>query len=42
VIVNGTTVNKAYDVTPAAGKILLQCEGYEVYFRKFEIHPLKK
>jgi hypothetical protein len=42
VIVNGTTVNKAYDVTPAAGKILLQCEGFEVYFRKFEIHPLKK
>jgi len=42
VIVNGTTVNKAYDVTPAAGKILLQCEGFEVYFRNFEIHPLKK
>ncbi|MCE9563320.1 MAG: DUF1080 domain-containing protein [Planctomycetes bacterium] len=42
VIVNGTTVNKAYDVTPAAGKILLQCEGFEVFVRKFEIHPLKK
>lgn len=42
VVVNGTTVNKAYDVTPAAGKILLQCEGFELYVRKFEIYPLKK
>src|SRR5436190_330485 len=42
VIVNGTTVNKAYDVTPSAGKILLQCEGFELFVRKFEIHPLKK
>lgn len=42
VIVNGTTVNKAYDVTPAAGKILLEVEGFEIFFRKFELHPLKK
>jgi Domain of Unknown Function (DUF1080) len=42
VIVNSTTVNKAYDVTPAAGKILLQVEGFELFVRKFEIHPLKK
>jgi hypothetical protein len=42
VIVNDTTVNKAYDVTPAVGKILLQCEGFELYVRKFELHPLKK
>lgn len=42
VIVNGTTVNKAYDATPAAGKILLQCEGFELFVRKFEIHPLRK
>jgi len=42
VIVNGTTVNHAYDVTPAAGKILLQCEGFELFVRTFEIHPLKK
>ncbi|MDB5310845.1 MAG: hypothetical protein JWO38_5047 [Gemmataceae bacterium] len=41
VIVNGTTVNKAYNVTPAAGRILLQCEGFELFVRKFEIHPLK-
>jgi hypothetical protein len=42
VIVNGTTVNKAYDVFPAAGKILLQSEGFELYVRKFEIAPAKK
>jgi len=42
VIVNGTTVNECYDVFPAAGKILLQCEGFELYVRKFELHPLKK
>jgi hypothetical protein len=42
VIVNGTTVNECFDVTPAAGKILLQTEGFEIYFRTFELHPLKK
>jgi hypothetical protein len=39
--VNGTTVNECYDVFPAAGKILLQCEGFELYVRKFELHPLE-
>jgi hypothetical protein len=42
VIVNGTPVNEAYDVYPAAGKILLQTEGFEIFFRKFELRPLKK
>jgi hypothetical protein len=42
VSINGTVVNRAYDVFPAAGKILLQCEGFEVFFRKVELHPLKK
>ena len=42
VIVNGTTVNKAYDVTPAAGRILLQVEGFELFVRKFEIAPIRK
>jgi hypothetical protein len=42
VSVNGTTVNKCYDVFPAAGKILLQSEGFELFVRKFELHPLKK
>jgi len=39
--VNGKQVNEAYDVFPAAGKILLQCEGSEVFFRKLELHPLE-
>lgn len=41
VIVNGKTVNECYDVFPAAGRILLQTEGFEILFRKFELHPLK-
>ncbi len=40
--VNGTLVNEVTDVSPAAGKILLQCEGFEIFFRKFELHPLEK
>ena len=40
--VNGVTVNHAYDVFPAAGKILLQTEGFEIWFRKFELEPLSK
>ena len=40
--VNGVTVNKAYGVSPAAGKILLQTEGFELFVRKFELHPLTK
>jgi hypothetical protein len=40
--VNGTVVNEAYDVSPPAGRILLQSEGFEILFRTFELHPLKK
>ena len=40
--VNGTIVNEIYDAFPSAGKILLQCEGSEVYFRRVELLPLKK
>jgi hypothetical protein len=40
--VNQTTVNECYNVFPAAGKILLQCEGFELFVRKFELHPLPK
>jgi hypothetical protein len=39
--VNGHTVNAAHGVVPAAGKILLQSEGFELFVRKFELHPLK-
>ena len=37
---NGQLVNMARDVWPAGGKILLQCEGSEIFFRKFELRPL--
>jgi hypothetical protein len=40
--INGVTVNQCFDVSPAAGKILLQSEGHEISFRNFELHPLKK
>jgi len=40
VLVNGRQVNEARDVFPAAGKLLLQCEGSEVFFRKVELRPL--
>jgi hypothetical protein len=40
--VNGETVNKAYDADPASGKILLQSEGFELFVRTFELHPLAK
>jgi hypothetical protein len=40
--INDTTVNECYAVFPSAGKILLQSEGFEIFFRKFELHPLKK
>jgi hypothetical protein len=38
--VNGTTVNACREVFPAAGKILIQSEGFELFVRTFEIHPL--
>lgn len=40
--INGQTVNECYDVVPGSGKILLQNEANEVYFRNFEIGPLPK
>ncbi|MBM3833388.1 MAG: DUF1080 domain-containing protein [Verrucomicrobia bacterium] len=38
--VNGVTVNEAFQVYPTKGKILLQCEGSEIFFRRFELQPL--
>ncbi|MEW5974978.1 MAG: DUF1080 domain-containing protein [Acidobacteriota bacterium] len=40
VVVNGITVNECYDVYPTAGKILLESEGFEIWFRRLELHPL--
>ena len=31
-----------FDVNPATGKILLQTEGFEIDFRRFEIAPASK
>lgn len=39
--VNGTTVNQCYAVKPAEGKILLQNEGNEIYFRNVSLTPIK-
>ncbi|MEX2214918.1 MAG: DUF1080 domain-containing protein [Phycisphaeraceae bacterium] len=39
--INGTTVNEALEVFPASGRIALQNEGHEVYFRNVTIAPLK-
>lgn len=38
--VNGTIVNRATDVFPDHGKILLQTEGAELFVRKLELRPL--
>jgi hypothetical protein len=40
VVVNGIVVNECYDVYPSAGKILLESEGFEIHFRRFELQPL--
>jgi hypothetical protein len=40
--VNGSVVNEAFDVWPHRGRILLQCEGSDIFFRKLELHPLRR
>jgi hypothetical protein len=40
--INGKTVNECYNVFPAGGKILLENEKNEIYFRNLEIRPLEK
>jgi hypothetical protein len=40
--VNGVTVNEALDVAPASGKILLQNEGSEIYYRHWQLLPLEE
>ncbi len=42
VVVNGAVVNECFDVFPSKGKILLESEGFEIYFRRFELRPLTK
>lgn len=40
--VNGTKVNEAFDVTPDEGRIQLQTELAEVFYRRWELWPLDK
>ena len=40
--INGKIVNECYDVFPAFGKILLENEKNEIYFRNLEIRPLPR
>jgi len=38
--INGVTVNECTRTNPASGKILLQAEGHEIFFRNLELRPL--
>ena len=38
---NGKLVNEGSSAFPSSGKILLQSEGAEVFFRKIKLFPLK-
>jgi Domain of Unknown Function (DUF1080) len=40
--VNGTKVNEAFDVTPREGRIQLQSELAEIFYRRWELWPLAK
>ncbi len=40
--INGVTVNQAVDMYPQSGRILLQNEGHEVWFRNVVLSPLEK
>ena len=41
VFLNGKFVNKAFDVRPSKGKIQLQSEDAEIFFRRVAIEPLE-
>ena len=41
-LVNGVLVNEAFDVSPSAGKLLLQTEQAEIFVRRWELWPLGK
>jgi hypothetical protein len=38
-VLNGVLVNEAREVWPTRGRILLQCEGSEIWFRHLELVP---
>ncbi len=39
-LVNGVVVNRAKNVYPKQGKILVQTEGAELFFRRFDLYPV--
>ena len=41
ILVNGQVVNEADRASLTAGRILLQSEGAEIYFRKIDVEPLR-
>lgn len=41
-ILNGVTVNRCVDVWPRSGKIQIQSEYAEVFFRRFDLIPLEE
>jgi len=42
VILNGVTVNECRDAKPCKGRIQIQSEGAEVFFRRVDLYPLGK
>jgi hypothetical protein len=41
-IVNGVVVNEGVHASETKGRILLQSEGAEVYYRNLEVRPLSQ
>lgn len=41
ITLNGTVVNEVSQIFPQRGRILLQCEGSEIFFRRLELFSLK-
>lgn len=39
-ILNGVLVNEAFAVRPRSGKIQIQSEGAEIFFRRIELYPI--
>ena len=42
VILNDVAINRCYDVRPSKGRIQIQSEGAEVFFRRLDLMPLRK
>ena len=40
ILLNGVLVNRAFDVQPRSGRIQIQSEGAEIFFRRVDLTPL--